>query len=90
MRDNKKDLKVETESTRFVISDSGTPWEIGPGFLKMVGAPEPQDADSRARLTGTVLKDAEEVSKEEALEAWEELKARLRSEKRPDNEQRKQ
>lgn len=59
---------------KFVVTDSGTPWEVGPGFLKMVGAAEPQSDESRARLSDTILRDAEEVTEEEAIEIWDDLR----------------
>jgi hypothetical protein len=66
---------TESETTRFVIDEDGFPWEVGPGFLKMVGAAEPKSDESRARLTDTILSDAEEVTEAEALRVREELNA---------------
>ena len=64
-------------NTTFILSETGTPWEIGAGFLRVVGASEPVDDDRRARITGTVLSGAEEITEEEALRISEELKNSL-------------
>jgi hypothetical protein len=78
MRDKEHEIKEESETTRFVISETGIPWEIGPGFLKMVGSAEPKDDESRARMTETILSGAEEVTEEEALRVRAERRAALR------------
>lgn len=73
----------EKEYHKFIVSEEGIPWEIGAGFLKMVGAAEPLSDDSRARLTMTILSGAESITEEEALRIRAERNAealRLREE----------
>jgi len=65
-------------NTTFILSETGTPWEIGAGFLKIAGASEPISDDARARITGTVLSGAEEITEEEALRISAELDAAAR------------
>ncbi len=62
----------------FIVSEAGIPWEIGPGFLKMVGAAEPKDDESRARMTMTILSGAESITEEEALQIRAERNAEAR------------
>ena len=62
----------------FIVSESGIPWEIGPGFLKLAGADEPLSDDARARLTRTILSGAESVTEEEALQIRAERNAEAR------------
>ena len=58
----------EKEHHTFIVSEAGIPWEIGPGFLKMVGDNTvPEDDNTRARLTMTILSGASDISEEEAL-----------------------
>ena len=73
MRDKKHEMKEEKEVRRFVLAETGTPWEIGPGFLRVAGASRPVDDDRRARITGTILSGAEEITEEEALRISAEL-----------------
>ena len=68
----------EKEYHKFIVSEEGIPWEIGPGFLKMVGAAEPQDDESRARMTMTILSGAESITEEEALQIRAERNAEAR------------
>ena len=68
----------EKEHHKFIVSEAGIPWEIGPGFLKMVGAAEPKDDESRARMTMTILSGAESVTEEEALRIRAERNAEAR------------
>jgi hypothetical protein len=68
----------EKEHHTFIVSEAGIPWEIGPGFLKMVGAAEPKDDESRARMTMTILSGAESITEEEALQIRAERNAEAR------------
>jgi len=68
----------EKEHHTFIVSEAGIPWEIGPGFLKMVGAAEPKDNGSRARMTMTILSGAESITEEEALQIRAEINAEAR------------
>ena len=77
MRDKEHEMKEEKEVRRFILDEDGIPWEIGPGFLKMVGdTTVPKSDADRARLTGTILSGAEDISKEEALRVRAERKAK--------------
>ena len=58
---------MSEKNTTFILSETGTAWEIGAGFLRIAGASKPVDDDRRARITGTVLSGAEEITEEEAL-----------------------
>ena len=68
----------EKEQHMFIVSEAGIPWEIGPGFLKLVGADEPLSDDARARLTSTILSGAESITEEEALRIRAERNAELK------------
>jgi hypothetical protein len=68
----------EKEHHMFIVSEAGIPWEIGPGFLKLVGADEPLSDDARARLTRTILSGAESITEEEALRIRAERNAELK------------
>ena len=65
---------VDAVKTSFIVDEWGTPWEIGAGFVKLVGAAEPLSDDKRARLTRTILSGSMEVSKEEAIRISLDLK----------------
>ena len=58
---------MEEGETSIIVDESGDPWEKGPGYVKLVGAAEPLSDDKRARLTGTLLSGAEEITEDEAL-----------------------
>ena len=65
---------VDAVKTTFIVDESGRPWEIGAGFVKLVGAAEPLSDDKRARLTRTILSGSMGVSKEEAIRISLDLK----------------
>jgi hypothetical protein len=73
----------EKEHHTFIVSEAGIPWEIGAGFLKMVGDNTvPEDDKTRARLTMTILSGAESVTEEEALRIRAERKRKAEAENR--------
>ena len=78
MKTNMK-TNEEKEHHTFIVSEAGIPWEIGPGFLKMVGDNTvPKDDESRARMTMTILSGAESITEEEALQIRAERNAEAR------------
>ncbi len=69
----------EKKYHKFIVSEAGIPWEIGPGFLKMVGDNTvPEDDKTRARLTMTILSGASDISEEEALRIRAKINAELK------------
>ena len=73
----------EKKYHKFIVSEAGIPWEIGPGFLKMVGDNTvPKDDESRARMTMTILSGAESITEEEALQIRAERKRKAEAENR--------
>ncbi len=78
MKTNMK-TNEEKEHHTFIVSEQGIPWEIGAGFLKLVGDNTvPEDDNTRARLTRTILSGAESITEEEALQIRAERNAEAR------------